>query len=193
MIQELFTPPYALSELLVDSVFLEPRHFNWQTNDKVWDALGAARCDECNTLFWSPPNTYKHREIEPETECSGYVDIDGPMAHQYYPLERILLDPREMVKLLEPLPLCLVKFNDRKPPYALALTATGMDHRWSICEAFMRLKFLPPFAVTQLPVLSGRGYSPREKWIIGGCKLTCEFLLEQGSDRIKTLTEHFPA
>jgi len=186
------TPYYAPSELLIDAVFLGSGYFDWNSDDSCF-ALGSARCDECENLILSRPCSCTHRSIEPDTGCNGYVEIDPPVSLTYYHLPDMIISPDEAAKRLEGIPLCLVHFNNREPSYALAVTGTGMDFRWYICEAFMRLKFLPPFFVTDLPALAGKGHSPREKWIIDGCILSCAFAAEQASKRIGSLAERLPA
>jgi hypothetical protein len=44
-----------------------------------------------------------------------------------------------------------------------------MDFSWQICEAFMRLGFLPPVHFANLPGLAGVGNRPDERKIVQAC------------------------
>lgn len=60
------------------------------------------------------------------------------------------------------LPLCVVEVEGE---YGLALTGGGMDYGWEICEAYIRLGFLPPVYFDP-PNLTNRGESADDRVIM---------------------------
>jgi hypothetical protein len=93
-------------------------------------------------------------------EVDSYESAEGPMMNYYYPLPSLPGSEYDAAYTIRDLPLCIVRNleNDTMPTdYALALTGGGMDLSWEICEAFMRLGFLPPMAFADLPAIAGRG------------------------------------
>jgi hypothetical protein len=94
------------------------------------------------------------------------------MMNYAYPLESLRIDMRgtllgdsvpdsigahgfpttvhEAAHALRGLPLCIIERLDGEG-YELALTGGGMDLSWEICEAFVRLGFLPPVHFCDLP------------------------------------------
>ena len=123
--------------------------------------------------------------------CDEGHDCDsaeGPMMNSYYPLPDHANFSSEDAAKLHGLPLCLVNFSDGswrddlqrlcrsdRPDWALALTGGGMDLSWEIAEAHMRLGLLPPLFACRLPRYAGKDMtSPRNAWIIAGCKRTAE-------------------
>jgi hypothetical protein len=118
---------------------------------------------------------------------------DGPMMNYYYELPVFNQIESEAAAKLDGLPLCLVEVDDR---YALALTGGGMDLSWEICEAFMRLGYLPPVSFCDLPAMCGRGtlssggeyggkeLSERDAWIIEGCKRALALQKEHSTRRL---------
>jgi hypothetical protein len=83
------------------------------------------------------------------------------------------------------LPLCLVNLETGE--YGLALTGGGMDLSWEICEAYIRLGYLPPFHFCDLPRMAGRGTSARDRAIIRGCKRSCDITIGWGQQTKKHL------
>ena len=63
-------------------------------------------------------------------------------------------DEKEAAKALVDLPLCIVYLIEEEA-YFLALTGGGMDLTWQICEAYMRLGYLPPTHFSRLPRYAG--------------------------------------
>ena len=98
-----------------------------------------------------------------------------PMMNYLYPIE--VDDPEQAQSVLyrAHLPVCVVvvKDNGEWQPY-LALTGGGMNLSWEICEAYMRLGFLPPVHFCDLPAIAGRGQSGRDQWIVQACLRSVE-------------------
>jgi hypothetical protein len=94
-------------------------------------------------------------------ELQDWIDRDnGPMMGCCYPLPKPhcgLSDTwgwnTDDASKLDDLPLCIVEFDT--DTYGLALTGGGMDLSWEICEAFMRLRFLPPVHF-EPPAMAGK-------------------------------------
>lgn len=112
-----------------------------------------------------------------------YEGDDGPMMNYYYELPDTQSYDEDDALAIINLPLCIVRLEDvgwsRSGTYALALTGGGMDLSWEICEAFMRLGFLPPIQYADLPGMAGRPQDEDDLWVIEGCKLAFKERLEQ--------------
>jgi hypothetical protein len=137
---------------------------------------------------------------EIDGEYTGVVideEASGPMMNYYYPLPEFRGDETTSQKALYDLPLCLVHFTEEEqdrgaPEYALALTGGGMDLSWEICEAFMRLGYLPPVHFAEsIPEMCGRGDSPRDKWILAGCRRSLQGQKDRAGRALRRLRERF--
>lgn len=132
-------------------------------------------CEHCHVIaFCSGGNVECENENCPE-HGSTISEECGPMMNYYYPLHREL-DEEEIANLVN-LPLVYVEI-DESP--GLALSGGGMDLSWEICEAFIRLGFLPPANFASLPAMSGRGGRPGDKVIMAACRLTAQAIYEAG-------------
>lgn len=130
-------------------------------------------------------------------ECDEQHDGDsaeGPMMNYCYALpDHASIDSDDAAKLAGTC-LCLVNFHGEDedgielPTWALALTGGGMDLSWDIAEAHMRLGYMPPSFVCNLPNYAGSNYSdPLKLWIIAGCRRTGEAIRNHGQDIIDRL------
>jgi hypothetical protein len=111
-----------------------------------------------------------------------------PMMNYYYPAPKLVGDLGKQNSRLQHLPVCLVRV-DGDP--ALALTGGGMDLTWQICEAYMRLGFLPPFHFARdLPLMAGMSMAnPVTAWVWAGCKRTCEIMSNWAKRSVERLGE----
>jgi hypothetical protein len=107
--------------------------------------------------------------------------IDGddltPMMDYLYPIE--LQDPEEAQSILyrAVIPVVVVHVymeHEDEWKYYLALSGGGMDLRWEICEAYIRLGYLPPVYFCDLPPIAGRGKSEADQKIIQACLKSIE-------------------
>ncbi len=108
--------------------------------------------DHCQDWIWENPYSWE------------------PMMNYYYPLPGEF-DGEDAAKI-DHLPLCIVHFLE-DDSYALALTGGGMNLSWEICEAHMRLGYLPPTHF-RLPRMAGTPPNERNRWIIDGCIRSAE-------------------
>ena len=142
------------------------------------DHLSADQLDE---LPLATPQCCPNPDCEQfRQEVDEYGDgDDGPMMNYYYllPSKRSgssdSYDRSDAAKL-DGLPLVIVNFHEgpHAGEQALALSGGGMDLSWEICEAFMRLGFLPPAKFADLPAMAGYPRNARHRWIIDGCRRT---------------------
>ena len=124
-------------------------------------------------------------------EVIDHDDKFAPMMNYLYPLPE-LGDARDAQTRVAGSSLVIVMVdddNDNEPetPY-LALAGGGMDFSWEICEAYMLLGYLPPFHYTDLPRMAGKGESERDRWVVAGCKRTCEVIKGLAGRRLEHLT-----
>lgn len=133
-----------VKDLSAAAIDEKPQDADWQNlgvgmGFEFWQAT---TCDNCGRA------TLNGEECEHCQYDNGYGE--GPMMNYYYPLPRFTDDPGDAALLIADLPLCIVRFEDGSG-YGLALTGGGMDLSWEICEAYIRLGYLPPIHFAGLP------------------------------------------
>lgn len=135
---------------------------------------GWTHCTECGRPIYDDANgDWLHSDTDgarceggastanPRPECDNVgldareLGAEGPMMNYYYPLPHSSTAYDDMARLLADTCLCVVSFSDGRRD-GLALTGGGMDLTWEVCEAFVRLGYLPPvhFAAN-LPKMAG--------------------------------------
>lgn len=170
-------PRVDVKELYFGNTDSKPVNYDWtQGYGETWDFAESERGEDGETILVNV--------------AGDDGSFEGPMMSYYYPLEDTLRDMTEAAKCLVDLPLCVVHFNE-SDTYGLALTGGGMDLSWEICEAFMRLGYLPPVHFCRLPAMAGRGVSPRDKWIISGCRRALQGLKVRVGSDLRHLRETF--
>jgi hypothetical protein len=142
---------------------------------EIWVSHEAQACETCGEIFVTLGGE-KHRDLDCDSECEGHVPAsEGPMMNYVYPLPKDV-EASDASERIADLPLCVIEFTggERQGEIGLALTGGGMDLSWEICEAYMRLGFLPPMHFADLPAIAGRGFSARDRWIVFGCLRSCK-------------------
>lgn len=94
-----------------------------------------------------------------------------PVMNYYYPLPGLSMKPEEAQAILdEHCSLAVVLLNGDT---VMALTGGGMDFSWDICEAYMRLGYLPPVHF-RLPKMGGESLkSAKTRWVLAGYTRSC--------------------
>jgi hypothetical protein len=165
-----------VDQLAAGCVNVVPVECDWSTGlGDNWHYWEAVRCDTCGgiagTALGEVDLDEPHTQPDSEIQCNGcLIAGEGPMMNYYYPI-RDGVDPDWAARQIAHLPLCVVELEDSS--FALALTGGGMDFSWEICEAFMRLGYLPPVHFT-LPSMAGYKLNPVNQWIIEGCRKSRE-------------------
>lgn len=179
-----------VKDLYNSCVQVKPRDYDWTEGyAEKWESHEASRCEECNKLVIGR-NGERHCDLDSDTECQGYVPTnEGPMMNYYYPLPEYRFSDDAVLAIAD-LPLCIVEFLD-SGEHGLALTGGGMDLSWEICEAFMRLGFLPPLHFCDLPQMAGRGQSVRDRWIIAGCRRSAQIVKLCAGNTLRRLRVNF--
>jgi hypothetical protein len=159
-----------------------------------WEYREVEDCEACErpAICHGNQRTCSNEECELYDEPQDTDYSEGPMMNYYYPLpERP--DDDDVVLALDGLPLCVVDFNSEfESNSALALTGGGMDLSWEICEAHMRLGYLPPVDYCSLPQMAGRGQSPRDRKIIEACRASANSAMRQQQSIINRLDAMSP-
>ena len=187
-------PP--IEDLYYSAIDVKPRNYDWSEGyPERWDYYAASRCEECREIVVGKGGE-QHRDIDEESDCRGYIpQNDGPMMNYFYPLPCFREDVYEAAKKIVDLPLCIVEFMDEadEDRYALALTGGGMDLSWEICEAYMRLGYLPPAHFADLPDYAGVNYtrSVKHQWIINAMRRSIDGMSYRFSRDAMRLTEKF--
>lgn len=180
-----------VKELSAEYISTTPQSYDWTAGyGETWEFHVACRCEKCGATITNERCGGTHSEIDSDSDCDGYVESsEGPMMSYFYPMPDFRGDVENASKEIANLPLCIVEFTD-SGDYALALTGGGMDLSWQICEAFMRLGYLPPFHF-ELPGMSGRGTSTRDRWIIAGCRRSAQFIKQNAGSRLRRMRSQF--
>lgn len=157
-----------IDALVAAALDVRPVRRDWSEGyGESWDFIEVPVCDLCGEYArWDAD---EHEWRCPEHEAGELWPGASPMMNFAYPLPDlgVAADVYDAADRIHDLPLCVVS---RDGGYELALTGGGMDLSWEICEAFMRLGFLPPFHFCELPGMAGRGQSPRDRAIIAACR-----------------------
>lgn len=128
--------------------------------------------DSMRYAHWEPVISEKIREAidKGEDEYEYYY----PMMNYWYPLPNSFerdIGPEKAADILAKSPLNLTLIYDNEADeYGLTLTGGGMDLSWDICEAYMRLGYLPPAHFCDLPNFAGMKLTRRVKWVLAGCR-----------------------
>lgn len=171
---------------------------NWPEGFEFFEAPACPECGEYAVWShgeWECGNgacECEERGIDPFEQ-----DVSGPMMSYSYELTNSgrmgggtsgqgWRGPHEAAALISHLPLCIIEFPEDDDLH-LALTGGGMDLSWEICEAYMRLGWLPPAHFAELPAMAGRPRDDVDRWIIEGCKRTFRVLAGQAERALERL------
>jgi hypothetical protein len=148
------------------------------------------KSDEFELLQIVEDATYKKLKPASAKGCTNTLYNEGPMMNYRYDVDsRRVGGAREAAKALARLPMCLVVFPGDDE--YLALTGGGMDYSWEICEAYMRLGYLPPAHFIELPSMAGKSMNdPVDAWVIAGCMRTAEVQMGWAENRLERLKEY---
>ena len=199
-----------------DAIDVTPQAIDWSQalgeNMDGWRSYECQDCQECGrSVVISSLGECEHKDIEPmipvaqddggpdygetDNECNGTIRNEGPMMNYFYPVKlagigRNVSDYcEEAARKIAHLPLCVVEFEDGRT--ALALTGGGMDLSWEICEAFIALGYFPPLHFCDLPRMSDRGKSDKDKATIAACQESCRIAEGWAARKRKRLAENF--
>ena len=148
----------------------------------VIDNLGSdskAEASECLDGAFGDIDPLRERAVELIDESPDEL---APMMNYAYPIGG---DAAEMQAKLLDTSLCVVLVHDE--PW-LALRGGGMDMSWEICEAYIRLGFLPPAHFSELPAMVGRGESDGDRQIVKSCLESLDMLAgwhQRAADRMR--------
>ena len=184
------------SEMRVDHVSTVPVCIDWQEMEHLTFERDvepyyceAETCYMCGVQVVTGPSCRgcEHRDADPTSTCHGRVDGDGPMMNYWYPCDIGYV--REAALKLDRchLPVCVVSVHGQT---GLCLTGGGMDLSWEICEAYMRLGYLPPAHFAQhLPIYGRRGCSKKDRWILQGCMRAMRVARNFASNGLRNIME----
>lgn len=112
------------------------------------------------------------------------LDEFAPMMNYVYPING---NPEQLQAAL--MDTCLVVvLIDEEPK--LALAGGGMDLSWEICDAYIKLGYLPPAHFCELPKMAGRGSGEGDQAIMGHCLTSLEMLSGWNRHAAERLREH---
>lgn len=179
-----------VADMYSDALYVQSIDIDWRERMGVdmegFESYECETCDKCEArVLVSFGGDCSHSDHD-GTDCDGWIgSCEGPMMSYYYPIPGYRGD-RDDARMLEGLPLALVRFSDGE--WALALTGGGMDLSWEICEGFMRLGYLPPLRFcTDLPDFAGDTYK-RRAYVLKGAARACTIAGEwakRGAERVR--------
>ena len=141
-----------------------------------WRSYKAVTCGECNKTVCvvGPQGECRHNDVDQDTECSGYINSEGPMMNYFYPCD--VGQAPVAAALAVSGCICVVEMDDGTTGFAL--TGGGMDLSWDIAAAYVDNGFLPP-AWIRLPRMGGKALNARTRLIIEACKRTAELMAQR--------------
>lgn len=173
------TEQIVIDQLTSDALDMDSVEYDWSEGyGEGWEFIEAPSCPTCDSYCRWDKDEFEWVCMKEGCEHYGQtVDprdgyCEGPMMNYHYPLPDLgnAEDEYTAAEWIRDLPLCVIVWQGNYgPDYSLALTGGGMDLSWEICEAFMRLGFLPPVKYANLPGMAGKGDRPDERKVIEGC------------------------
>jgi len=179
-----FNTKTPVSELWGGYTGGQPIDYDWYDDERHgphWDFMEANRCYECNAIVIGSGG-YGGCD-----NCGAEVMLDGPVMNYAYPIEFGRVGGMENAALaLINLPLIPVTVEYSE---YLALTGGGMDLSWQICEAYMRLGYLPPTHFANLPNMAGERLDSVHRWVLAGMRRSLLIQKERAERDLKRLKE----
>lgn len=177
-----FTPDTPINNLWASFVMEEPIGVNWRTigggHVQGWNYKEAVYCDKCGKIGL-PHGREEHRYCGLRADrdvfdCDNPLYSFGPLVDYVYPADFKRVGGIENAAIaIAHLPLCAVEFTITSGfliSGGLAMTGGGMDISWKICEAYMRLGYLPPLYLCDLPRMAGKKADEKTTWwVLHGC------------------------
>lgn len=168
-----FDPTKVKVETLrVDSIDAIPQYFDFSEGyGKGWDYYPTVVCGDCSRVV------IHEEDHADECDCAWGdardLGAEGPVMNYLYPLRVSKLDPCEVARKLAHTVMCLVWVRDGDE-YSLGLCGGGMDFSWEICEAYIRLGYLPPTHFCRLPRMADKYDTPLNRLIVAACRRSVE-------------------
>lgn len=178
------TTDIDVSRLYVTAVDVQPIERDWSEgydpDGNGWTFYESVRVEEGPHAGLETDGMGELRDDD-----GGWIDMDddtrqeiddrrqGPMMNYAYPLPHYSGDPDRDARSIVDLPLCLIEAEGTT---YLALTGGGMDLSWEICEAYMRLGYLPPAHFADLPGMAGKPANDDDRTVMAACRRTAEVL-----------------
>ncbi|MFA5693247.1 MAG: hypothetical protein WC907_06470 [Acholeplasmataceae bacterium] len=178
-----FNTKTPVSELWAEFINAEPIYYSWYDHNWGidWNYAEADRCWGCGHIMVSDGGS-----IECDN-CGRELEFEGPMMNYAYPIKFYRADGMQEAALaLVDLPLIPVTIDDEE---YLALTGGGMDLSWQICEAYMRLSYLPPTRFANLPKMAGDRLDSVHRWVLAGMHRSLLIQKERAERDLKRLKE----
>lgn len=145
----------TIAALKTSTAFVYPKTYHYHLEPWDWDT------DEPSQESWA----IALRGLSVERKKQWW-----PCTKTLYPLgygsRDEIPDGAEAIQLLDHTTII-----EQCDDFYLALTSSGKDMRWEICNSYVRLGFLPPayFAAGFYPV-EGRGESTQDKLVLAACR-----------------------
>lgn len=186
-------------DLYASAVDVKPVDRDWGEGfGDTWESYEAPECGSCGHYArWAELNGALTEEGHAwrcqSEDCERYgeeIDLfeggaEGPMMSYAYALPGYDGVLHEAADAIRDLPLCVVW---RGGAVELALTGGGMDLSWEICEAYVRLGYLPPkhFAADP-PRLAGHTPKPE---VVAACRRSLLVAAAQAERGLERLSEY---
>jgi hypothetical protein len=160
----------AVRNLFSDSVLTKPINYDWSEGyGERWEVVLPDSEDRAAQRYFDVDEEDAQDRRE---HCMDRMSESiQPMMNYYYPLATSFGKSyrQEDAKNVMGTCCCIVQFLDSEE-YGLALTGGGMDLSWEICEAYIRLGFLPPLHFSDLPQMGGERLTATKRLILAACR-----------------------
>lgn len=127
---------------------------------------------------WEIPMNLTEQEIEDE---SWY-----PLYNYIYCLPDTFQVPDDWRDKLEG--MTIITVNEK---YFLGLTSVGQDNSWGICQTYVNLGYFPPIVFSDLPLMSGRGISSKDRRLISLCKESFYYAIMSCKQSLKDMVTKY--
>lgn len=187
-----------------DAVSQIPIEYEFAPNDfgDDWQELEVLECEKCHaqvvgdfTNSNSSHGDYDDYSGEDPADCDGtLIGSDGPMMNFIYPLPGIeLTEAYKAAKKIDGLNLCII-WQPMMEKCGMALTGAGMDFFWEICEAYMRLGYVPPYHFANDMPCMAEPLTETKRWVIEGCResiRTMQLRAERAMQRLDEVEDFY--
>lgn len=165
-----------IADLKTASVFARPTSFHYRNPPYNFDT--SEPVEESWAIALSGLSDEQKLEWRPNTVTLYPLPYGG---RSELPLGK------EAIKLLDHTTLI-----EQGQNFYLALTSSGPDMRWEICNSYVRLGFLPPaYFATGFRPTEGRGQSADDKLLLAACRRSLVYVRDEKQKDLQLFLNRF--
>jgi hypothetical protein len=186
----------SIKDLSCAAIEVKPMDYDWSEGyGERWELVYPDVSDwsdaECRRWLRDNSNSHASDENGLQETVAQFMQDDPsgfePVMSYAYPLPEYHGDLGKDQAKLDKACACVLVTIDNEA--YLALAGGGMDLSWDICEAYMLLGYLPPVHFCRLPRFGGMKLGAKERWILAGCRRSCQVLKRWIGGRLRDLAQ----